>query len=403
MVARRSNRVSRAFTVGTALVALAWLGTLVQAPSSAGAPMRTPQLDVTTTAAKLAATALSLPDTIAGASQEQYANDPGFGGVTFDQTAQRIHLYVVRGAAPTRFEDITVLPSYDVSTVSRSYADLIALKYQLASAADWITAQGVEMDAWGPDPASNTVRIWSASYSAAGLTAVSARFGDSVSVVGGPRWQAADRYNDGYPYRGGDYINISGAGCTAGVGVTSYDASRAKFLMTAGHCGVNNNTVTHNNAAIGRLSRVWPIPPGYSLPEDTALIQTGSASSIWLDESTVQNVYQTQNLTVGDAVCKSGYTTEFTCGAHMYNHNVMVSYAGRTFDHQDQVGRGSDPLYFGDHGDSGGPVVVGHGSPVGVNIVGFTGAVGGPGQYQGLSYTEAGIALADQGVSLNHV
>jgi len=250
------------------------------------------------------------------------------------------------------------------SFVSRSTAQVDAAR----SAVDALP--GVAHTSIGTDVKTNQVVITIADESddqqAAGLAAEAARLGDAVRVVNVAGGMEKSIYN-------GEAITGGGSRCSAGFNVNS---GGALHVLDAGHCTVAVPS--------------WNIGPsvGGSFPtNDYGLIRNDTGSgpgAVTLWNGSVQTISSAANASVGQQICKSGSTTNLTCG-NVTATGVTVNYAqGAVYD-MIQTSAGVGP------GDSGGCLFAGS---VGIGI---TSGMGG-----GSSFFQPVVeALGAYGVSLN--
>ncbi|MEU3273713.1 S1 family peptidase [Saccharomonospora sp. NPDC006951] len=248
--------------------------------------------------------------------------------------------------------------------VSRSSDQLETARAQLAA------VEGATHTSIGLDPVANQVVLTIADEAddavAATLTATAERLGDAVRVdhVAGGMHKAI--YN-------GEAITGGGSRCSAGFN-TNRDGQN--YIVDAGHC----------TAAVAE----WNVGPseGASFPgDDYGLIRndTGSApGEVTLWDGSTQPISSAADATVGQQICKSGSTTQLTCGV-VQAVGVTVNYAEGAVHELVQTSAAVNS------GDSGGCLFAGS---VGLGI---TSGMGG-----GSSYFQPVVeALDAYGVSLN--
>jgi len=188
--------------------------------------------------------------------------------------------------------------------VSRTAEQLDAARAQLESVSVAHTSVGL-------DPQNNqlvvTIADQAKDSAAAKLTQKAAQLGDAVRVehVAGGMEKAI--YN-------GEAITGGGSRCSAGFNVN--DGSQ-DYILDAGHC----------TAGVAE----WNVGPSIdaSFPgNDYGLIRndTGSApGAVTLWDGTTQAISSASDATVGQDICKSGSTTQLTCGT-VQATNVTVNY-----------------------------------------------------------------------------
>jgi hypothetical protein len=189
------------------------------------------------------------------------------------------------------------------------------------------------------------------------------RYGPGIRVFQAQAAPAIRQAQQSPPFRGGTEINSSDAEpgflvqCTAGF--VGRSASGAFFVMTAGHCGDTGS------------SWIQGFPLGTPIGTMAANTFVGATSSA--DSSAIGSFPSVEasnqifaggafrSITgiapadfFGETVCKSGITTELTCGA-VDSTDVTVNYGvGPTLFHQHTAAMKSFS------GDSGGPIFVGN-------------------------------------------
>lgn len=137
----------------------------------------------------------------------------------------------------------------------------------------------------------------------------------TVEKVRGAVRPTADLY-------GGQQIEMSnGYVCSAGFNAKT--SAGDAILLTAGHCGADEPTFSRDGVEIGATR-------SYSFPEnDYAAVDVSSA---WTQQGAVdtydgsyQEVTEAGLGAIGSAVCKSGRTTDWTCG-EIESHDESVNY-----------------------------------------------------------------------------
>ncbi|MCP2182460.1 S1 family peptidase [Prauserella alba] len=222
----------------------------------------------------------------------------------------------------------------------------------------------------GLDPTANqlvlTVGEKAADDAAGKLTAAAAKLGDTVRVehVAGGMQQSI--YN-------GEAITGGGSRCSAGFNVND---GAQNYILDAGHC-------------TGAVSQ-WNVGPSVdaSFPgNDYGLIRndTGSApGAVTLWNGSTQAITSAADATVGQDICKSGSTTQLTCGT-VQAVDVTVNYAEGAVDGLIQTSARVDS------GDSGGCLFSGS------TGVGITSGMGGGSSY----FQPVTEAMSAYGMSLN--
>ena len=173
----------------------------------------------------------------------------------------------------------------------------------------------LDLGFFGPDPASDSVKITLDTPTASDLSAFSATTGTSVTAaayttaVGGYLTKAYgpnvtvsatttapltqyNRYDDYSPFWGGDeiYRNVTGGEviCTGGFSIKG-NSSGNDFMLTAGHCG-NGSTwyADGSNATMGNVSTggLYYTNGGY----DFETISTSDQGYVWVNSSGYHNI-----------------------------------------------------------------------------------------------------------------
>lgn len=248
--------------------------------------------------------------------------------------------------------------------VSRSTEALDAARHAVES------LPAVTHTSIGSDPAANQIVVTIGTDAdrgqAAALEAAAARLGDAVRVEHVAGGMSKTIYN-------GEAITGGGSRCSAGFN-TNKDGQL--YVLDAGHCT--------------KAVASWNIGPsaGASFPtNDYGLIRNDTGSgpgAVTLWNGSTQAITSAANATVGQEVCKSGSTTNLTCGS-VTATDVTVNYAEGPVYQAVETSAEVGP------GDSGGCLFAGS------TGIGITSGMGG-----GSSYFQPVVeALSAYGVSLN--
>ncbi len=151
--------------------------------------------------------------------------------------------------------------------------------------------------------------------------------------------------------KGGQQIEFTGYVCSHGFNATK---GGEQVFITAGHCGRNNAEFSRNGKTLGKTQ-------AYSFPGDDmaySSINSGWTSPGSVDKWDGQSVSITGASTapVGTAVCKSGRTTQWTCG-EIEALDVSVNYTNDGGN--DRVNGMTQTNACTEGGDSGGSWVAG--------------------------------------------
>lgn len=228
---------------------------------------------------------------------------------------------------------------------------------------------GIRLAQWGPDPRSNTVRIWLAHYTAAkarrikrqlppGWVSVVAWHGPLLSTLGG-------RDTDHAPFLNGDRIYIQEQDgrlefqCTDAFAITT---RTGRYGLTAGHCG--GKAIYTNKRRVylmGRVTYKTYSNHGYDLEE----FKCDCAAPVWYGKNAYHSVVNWKQVKAGTGptheVTFDGATTGEVGGATVTQNRICARLQDpntgefHTTCHLDEAGGYASSGYC-HSGDSGGPV-----------------------------------------------
>jgi hypothetical protein len=194
-------------------------------------------------------------------------------------------------------------------SVKRPYAELLRLTSRSAADQAALTARGISLTSFGPDPATNTVSVGLDGDDPAGREALTREYGDALTFRTERRGVLASRAYDSPPWNGGDHIVDSGRdeGCTSGPPVRS--ANGVEYFVTAAHCYALNELV-HNSINTPNASNYM----GYvawrdgrtSNSTDSALVRADVSTLDWRSTYAAHQVSFAGHDYVGELVCTSG-------------------------------------------------------------------------------------------------
>lgn len=183
----------------------------------------------------------------------------------------------------------------DAKVVENNSAELRSVKTKLDSIAR------VPESAWGIDPSVNRVVVTISDAArkadAARLTRVAESFGDKVRIK-----HTAKEFKQ--QLLGGDEVSTGQVLCSAGFNATN---GSKKFIITAGHC----------TRGLPYWQGIGPSVKSDFPGNDFGLIRNDSGNApgaVDLYDGSSQPISRAGNATVGEQVCKSGRTTQYTCG-----------------------------------------------------------------------------------------
>lgn len=183
----------------------------------------------------------------------------------------------------------------DAEVVEHSSTELQAVKNRLDSIAR------VPQSAWGIDPSVNKVVVTISDAApkadAARLTRVTKSFGDKVELK-----HTAREFKQ--QLLGGSGMTTGRVVCSAGFNATD---GRRHYVITAGHC----------TKGLPSWQGVGPSLRSNFPGNDFGLIRNDSSDApgaVDLYNGATQPISGAGNAVVGEQVCKSGRTTQYTCG-----------------------------------------------------------------------------------------
>lgn len=179
-----------------------------------------------------------------------------------------------------------------------------------------------------------------------------AGYHDVVRVVGRGAEETATRKSDSAPFYGGAGIRPSGGTSKCSTGFTVKNAVATRFVLTAGHCFSNGQTVVTENGGV----TVGTVTNKIDTTRDMALLKNQSYSPrIYLggvDSSTSAPVVSATDPMLGvGGYCHSGRTTGEQCGHKVVDTDAMACTPTGCKDHVVSFKLGVIP----DLGDSGSP------------------------------------------------
>ncbi len=275
--------------------------------------------------------------------------------------------------------------SYTLVPVKHSWAQLNTLTARIDAQFKQLKAIGIRLSQWGPDPASNKVKITLGSYSRRAARELVKRFGPqwvSVNKTSGGAWEfTSSRYEDTPPFFGGDAIWFAGQShpsCQAGLSWT-LNTTGATFTFVADHCVKDaggssgteiftNNTTTQN---FGDVSTEYLD----SRRRDVASVVGQYAGRVWGNSTTNYAVIGAELAPKGAGVTFSGriYGEVRDVTVENINQDIPILNTGITIlDATVATKTGSNVCNLG---DSGGPWIQHNNTANQVNAVGIQSAV----------------------------
>lgn len=164
------------------------------------------------------------------------------------------------------------------------------------------------------DPVTNKVIV---TVPADRVEATRAKIADPSVTVEGTQAKVTTQAN----VYGGQQIEFSGYVCSLGFNATKAGAS---VFITAGHCAEGNQTFSKNGTTLGQ-TQAFSFPGNdYAYSSLTSSWTGVGAVDLWTGSA--RAVSGASNAPVGTAICKSGRTTNWTCGS-VQAKNATVKYS----------------------------------------------------------------------------
>lgn len=206
-----------------------------------------------------------------------------------------------------------------VRTVKDSLAELTKQRKTLD---DFARSEGAgKVQSWRADVKSNSLLIKADASADDKETKAFLKLAETLGVdvkiekVNGSIRPAADLY-------GGQQVEMTGGYvCSAGFNATT--SSGEAIMLTAGHCAVDEPTFSKDGVEIGATRSVrFPGDDYASVDVSSAWTQQGAVDQY---DGSYQEITEAGLGEVGSSVCKSGRTTQWTCGT-VESHDETVNY-----------------------------------------------------------------------------
>src|SRR5439155_13137922 len=139
--------------------------------------------------------------------------------------------------------------------VAHSSVELEAVRQRLTSDAAWQRLARPWLSQWYVDVERNVVAVGLTEITPAVREATNRMFGGMVELHVAPVARVTvSRQDDFEPWHAGNRINLSsGTFCTSGFVIENISNPSQRVMITAGHCGNLNDSVTNNGHAMGTL------------------------------------------------------------------------------------------------------------------------------------------------------
>jgi streptogrisin C len=242
-----------------------------------------------------------------------------YAGSWFDRSTGSLTVAVTDSGAA----QLATSAGAETTVVSHSERDLTAITDALDAAVEADPAAAGNLISWGTDVERNQVVVTARAGRADAVESLVAEYGDAVRIE---ESTLLPRTMQDFPWLDG---GIPYNGCSTGFNVRN-TTTGARYFLTAGHCGdPPQNTVASNGVSIG------PFVSSFFPSFDDALVQVTN-TSFWLQGPFVFSwpgfvtVSGFTSAPAGTPICKSGRTTQWTCGS--------ISARGVSVDYFDSAG-----------------------------------------------------------------
>ncbi len=252
------------------------------------------------------------------------------------------------GAAVAAVADVarSVGADVEIRVVAKSEAELTAQN-------DAVTAAAVDVPgiaSWAVDPEANNVVVQAVAGASdpatlEALAAIRATGATVVETEALPTQLASMVGGEQYEFR------VDGSNYVCSVGFPARTSSGAAAMVSAGHCVEGASSFSFKGSNMGS-------PIGFSFPGDdyaaftlASSVTPRGAVTTW--DGNEVTVAGSQEAAVGASICKSGRTTQWTCGT-ITGKNATVNYGGG-----DTVSGLTSTTACTQQGDSGGANVAG--------------------------------------------
>jgi hypothetical protein len=249
-----------------------------------------------------------------------------------------------------------------IRTVPHSELQLVQVRKRIDADVSYWAARGIQLSTWGPDLATDKVRVVLADYTPAAASAITARYGAEWVTVATQSMTVTPSYSrtdDTEPWYSGDEIEhqydpTHYAICTTGFSLTDGNFT---YVTTAAHCFENNFTYDFFQAG-GVFGDYY----AYSDGIDQVLIGSTSAAGFeWSDPVSTDRAIVGVDSTdpIGGLICTDGLTNREVCSVEIDATGQTINYyfngTTRTVYNTVYACQTSGAAAFSG-GDSGGPV-----------------------------------------------
>lgn len=227
-----------------------------------------------------------------------------------------------------------------------------------------LRSQGIEIRTVGTSVSDNIVEVGDSEASDGTRDVLTKRYGERIRVVESPQ-VVRTSYDYHYPPMVGGtriFADTTGNFCSTGWGIKNVDNANT-FVLTSGHCFYNPTSKTGWNHGRCCVTLIQPIGAYHSDSYFTnskcdcgfvsLFVISDASAKLHLESEIIRTMTSVQspgNDAVGDFVCKSGHTSEVSCGTINRRLATISNPDGRTFINQREAS------YFSNKGDSGGSV-----------------------------------------------
>ncbi|WP_242889776.1 S1 family peptidase [Actinomadura litoris] len=290
----------------------------------------------------------------------------GYAGSWFDAPSGKLVVNLTDGTLAPRVSRGGAVPR--VLSKGHGLAELRAVKAKLDAQARSAPAAAAGVVSWRVDPVTDRVVVTTIAGRARGaLARAAAAEGDAVrfETTAQPAVSSSEWLDGGEGILSGQ--SICSVGFNAVQSFPDAPGSSSPVVISAGHCAksatVNGFANSHNIST--PMGRWWLSSADYDWGVigaiDTAFWHQGPYISLHTAADNFLLVRGTQERPIGSSICKSGFTTNITCGVIRARwESVYLSDMGRTIYNLTR------DTTCTEKGDSGGPHYTGDGQAQGV-------------------------------------
>jgi streptogrisin C len=271
------------------------------------------QRDLGLSEAELERMLASQASAVALDEQLQETLGDGYAGSWFDHRTGRLTVAVTDQGGAALARDAGA----DTQLVSRGEQELNEIKTELDQLAVGRAAAVAGVIAWAVDPRSNQVVVTVRTGETGAAGALVDRYGDAVRIEESdisPSLTHHPWLDGGIPY---DVFDSGG--CSVGFNVIN-NSTRASYFMTAGHCHAAGDLAMSNHSGFFgfKFPLIGTVETSFFPTFDDALVNVdpnnwNQGPWVWTYPGII-TINGWVDPLVGSTICKSGRTTQVTCG-----------------------------------------------------------------------------------------